>query len=68
MDSISVNGAQAMGTSSAVIDTGTTLLVGDSSNVKQVIAMIPGAQSAPAAYGSRFYMDNFLFNVARLAV
>jgi cathepsin D len=68
MDSISVNGALAIGTSSAIIDTGTAVLVGDSSSVQQVIAMIPGAQSAAAAFGSGYYMGNFLFNVARLAV
>lgn len=56
MDSISVGGSQASGSSSAIIDTGTTLLVGDSDAVKTVIGAVKGAKAAPeATYGAGLY-------------
>jgi hypothetical protein len=57
MDSISVGSSQAVGSGSGIIDTGTTLLVGDSSAVKSVIGAIKGAKAAPQdVYGSGLYM------------
>ncbi|THH12233.1 hypothetical protein EW145_g106 [Phellinidium pouzarii] len=39
----------------AIVDTGTTLLVGDSTNVKNIYAAIPGSKDASESLGQGFY-------------
>lgn len=55
LDSISVDGSEVIDSSSCIIDTGTTLLVGDHDAVQSVIDAIDGAQSAPEVYGPGLY-------------
>ncbi|KAI0032971.1 acid protease [Vararia minispora EC-137] len=45
MDGVSVGGTQVVGSTSAIIDTGTTLIVGDSQSVASVYSSISGAQA-----------------------
>ncbi|KAL4245319.1 peptidase A1 family protein [Abortiporus biennis] len=46
MDSVSVGGQQVAGQQSAIVDTGTTLLVGDSKTVANIYSNIPNAQAS----------------------
>ncbi|THH12231.1 hypothetical protein EW145_g104 [Phellinidium pouzarii] len=39
----------------AIVDTGTTLLIGDSKNVKNIYAAIPGSKNATSTIGQGFY-------------
>ncbi|KAI0306143.1 acid protease [Multifurca ochricompacta] len=45
-DSLSVNGQNALGSTSAIIDTGTTQIVGDTSSVQAIYQKIPGSADA----------------------
>ena len=57
MDSIAVDGSSVINSASSIIDTGTTLIIGDSSSVQTVIGAISGAQAAPVdIYGPGTYM------------
>ncbi|KAJ3556038.1 hypothetical protein NM688_g2248 [Phlebia brevispora] len=44
MDSVTVNGNQTVGNTSVIIDTGTTLIIGNSPAVKSIYAAIPGSK------------------------
>jgi hypothetical protein len=55
MDSINVGGEPAISSLSAIIDTGTTLIVGDINSVAQFYESVPGAQDASSTLGSGFY-------------
>lgn len=55
MDSVSVGGRTGVPRRTAIIDTGTTLIVGDSASVRRLYQMIPGAQDARNAIGDGFY-------------
>jgi cathepsin D len=55
MDSVTVGGQEALSTTSAIIDTGTTLIVGVPDQVAQVYQSIPGAQDASSTVGEGFF-------------
>ncbi|OCH93546.1 Asp-domain-containing protein [Obba rivulosa] len=55
LDAVSVNGHAAVTASSAIFDTGTTLILGSSHDVGQLYAAIPGAADASATMGSGFF-------------
>lgn len=56
MDSVAVNSKNnVVGRISAVIDTGTTLIVGDAANVKKFYAAIPGSKDASGTLGAGYY-------------
>ncbi|KAF9817257.1 hypothetical protein IEO21_03621 [Rhodonia placenta] len=54
MDGVAVGGNSTLGNLSAIIDTGTTLIIGDAANVGKLYASIPGAKNATSA-GAGFY-------------
>ncbi|KAI0308568.1 aspartic peptidase domain-containing protein [Amylostereum chailletii] len=45
LGAVTVNGKKVVSSTSSIIDTGTTLIVGDTTNVKAVYAQIPGSKS-----------------------
>lgn len=55
MDSINVNGKAAVSGLSIIVDSGTTLIVGDSANVKKFYKSIKGSADASSTVGSGFY-------------
>ena len=57
MDSVTVNSntSPTLGALSAIIDTGTTLIIGDLTNVRNLFAAIPGAKDARRAVGAGYY-------------
>lgn len=55
MAGVAVNGSYAVGNQSAIIDTGTTLIIGDTKSVRELYEQIPGAVDASAAVGAGFY-------------
>ncbi|KZT13266.1 acid protease [Laetiporus sulphureus 93-53] len=55
IDGVSANGNKTLENVSAIIDTGTTLIIGNPDQVAQLYATIPGAKQAPESYGSGFY-------------
>ena len=55
MDSVGVNGGRVLGSTSAIIDTGTTIIIGNPSDVKQVYSSIRGAKDATSTVGAGFY-------------
>ena len=55
MDGASVNGKSAVGQKSAVIDTGTTLILGDESSVRALYAEIPNSKDASSTFAPGFY-------------
>jgi len=55
MDSVTVGGQEALSTTSAIIDTGTTLVVGVPNQVAQVYQSIPGSQDASSTIGEGFF-------------
>jgi cathepsin D len=55
MDSVGVDGKSVLGTISAIIDTGTTLIIGIQSDVKKVYSKIPGAKDATSTIGPGFF-------------
>ncbi|KDQ50162.1 hypothetical protein JAAARDRAFT_186508 [Jaapia argillacea MUCL 33604] len=55
MENVSVNGKKPVGQISAVIDTGTTLVLGDKVNVRALYAAIPRSKDASATFGEGFY-------------
>lgn len=52
LDGVEVNGKKAVGSISSVIDTGTTLIIGDKKNVAAVCKKIPGAAEASTVMDS----------------
>jgi len=55
MDAVTVGGKQAVGTTSAIIDTGTTLVVGDPTSVSKFYESVPGSQDASSTLGAGFF-------------
>ncbi|KAI0696817.1 aspartic peptidase domain-containing protein [Cytidiella melzeri] len=55
LDSISVNGKSAVGTVQSIIDTGTTLIIGDAKHVQQLYAQIQGSKPASKSIGQGYY-------------
>jgi Eukaryotic aspartyl protease len=55
MDMVNVGNKAVLQTTSAIIDTGTTLIIGDASGVKKVYNSVPGAKSATSTVGSGFW-------------
>ncbi|KAJ8086386.1 hypothetical protein PM082_005209 [Marasmius tenuissimus] len=55
VDGASVSGQTPVGTFSAIVDTGTTLLLGDDDSVNDFYAAIPGAQDASDTIGPGFF-------------
>lgn len=47
MDAVHADGNQIVGNTSVIIDTGTTLIIGDAPAVKDIYASIPGSKEAP---------------------
>ncbi|KAL0070939.1 hypothetical protein AAF712_002160 [Marasmius tenuissimus] len=59
VDGASVSGQTPVGTFSAIVDTGTTLLLGDDDSVNDFYAAIPGAQDASDTIGPGFFTKTF---------
>jgi len=55
MDSVGVDGKTVHGPLSAIIDTGTTLIIGTQSDVRKVYNNIPGAKDATSTVGPGFF-------------
>ncbi|PFH52669.1 hypothetical protein AMATHDRAFT_139688 [Amanita thiersii Skay4041] len=55
LDSVNVNGAAAVSRLPSIVDTGTTLVVGDQNSVTRFYAAIPGAQDASSEIGEGFF-------------
>ncbi|KAI0316984.1 acid protease [Amylostereum chailletii] len=55
LDSVNANGDAAVTGLSSIIDTGTTLIVGDASTVAQFYAAVPGAADASNTAGPGFF-------------
>ncbi|TCD64939.1 hypothetical protein EIP91_003397 [Steccherinum ochraceum] len=55
MDSVTVNTKSVLGRISAVIDTGTTLIVGDTSSIKTFYTAIPGSKDVSRTFGAGYY-------------
>ncbi len=55
MNAVSANGVVAASNLQAVIDTGTTLIIGDTNSVRALYARIPGSKDASNTIGAGFY-------------
>ncbi|THH13660.1 hypothetical protein EUX98_g9696 [Antrodiella citrinella] len=56
MDSVLINNKTALGSVlTAIIDTGTTFIIGDTTSVKKFYTQIPGAKDASSTVGAGFY-------------
>lgn len=55
MDGANVNGNRVTGSVAAIIDTGTTLIIGDVNNVRQFYAAIPGSADATDTIGAGYW-------------
>ncbi|TFK45302.1 acid protease [Heliocybe sulcata] len=55
MQSVLVNGKNVLGQISAIIDSGTTYIIGDDANVRKLYASIPGAKDASMTVGQGYY-------------
>lgn len=55
LDSVNVDGQPVVSKQSSIIDTGTTLVLGDSDNVAKFYAAIPGSQDASDTVGEGFF-------------
>jgi hypothetical protein len=56
LDGIAVNNKPAVGSVQSIIDTGTTLIIGDVSRVKSFYAKVPGSKDASKTIGPGFYI------------
>lgn len=54
-DSLTVGGSEAVGSTSAIVDSGTTLVIGSTDGVSAFYAQIPGSQDASSTVGAGFY-------------
>jgi len=54
-DSLNVAGQSVVGSTPCIVDSGTTLVIGDTTNVAAFYQQIPGAQDASATLGAGFY-------------
>ncbi|KAK7060334.1 hypothetical protein VNI00_001099 [Paramarasmius palmivorus] len=55
LDAVNVNGDAAVNSVSSIIDTGTTLILGDDTNVAKFYAAIPGSKDASQTAGPGFF-------------
>ena len=55
LQKVAANGKASVTNAQAVIDTGTTLIIGDTKDVKAFYASIPGAQDASSTVGPGYY-------------
>lgn len=55
LDAVSANGTPAVNNLSAIIDSGTTLIIGDTDSVSQFYKAIPGAKDATDTVGAGFF-------------
>ncbi|KAH9054928.1 acid protease [Lactarius vividus] len=62
MDALYVNGRKIAGVRDSIIDTGTTVILGDSKTVKAIYDRIPGSSPAPANIGTGLYTIPCSFN------
>jgi cathepsin D len=60
MDSASANGQTTGRNIDAIIDTGTTLVIGDTNTVAALYQAIPGAQDASQTAGAGFFTCSFI--------
>ena len=56
-DGISVNGKSVIGSSNAVIDTGTTMVVGDTQSVQDFYDQIPGSKYVSKGFWTSAFMN-----------
>ncbi|KAI0061612.1 Asp-domain-containing protein [Artomyces pyxidatus] len=61
VDSVTVNGKKAVSSTAAILDTGTTQIVGDQTGIAAIHKQISGAKSAPQ-YGDGIYTIPCSFN------
>ncbi|KAG8797102.1 hypothetical protein FRC20_005065, partial [Serendipita sp. 405] len=54
-DSLKVGGSSVVGTTSAIVDSGTTLVIGSTAGVKAFYKKIPGSKDASSTVGAGFY-------------
>ncbi|KAH9017350.1 acid protease [Lactarius deliciosus] len=62
VDAIYVNGRKVAGVRDSIIDTGTTIILGDAKTVKAIYKHIPGSKPAPADIGDGLYTFPCSFN------
>jgi len=55
MDSVKVGRKTAVNATNAIIDTGTTLIIGDQQSVDELYQSVPGAQNAFETVAPGFY-------------
>lgn len=55
MPAVSLGGKAVLSNLSAIIDTGTTLVVGDTANVKKLFSLVPGAKDATDTFAAGYY-------------
>lgn len=55
LGSVNVNGRPAVTALSAIVDTGTSLVLGDTRSVNQLYSVIPGAKNASSTIGDGFF-------------
>ncbi|CAL1703173.1 unnamed protein product [Somion occarium] len=65
LDSVTANSKASVGSIPAIIDTGTTLIIGDNANVKKFYASIPGSKDASK---TAFSIPPSSFNLGRASV
>lgn len=58
-DTIGINGKEIVNAFSAILDTGTTLILGDTSYVRQLYAVINATEVGGGVY-SRRHFDSFI--------
>ena len=64
MDNVQGNGKTILSNIDAIVDTGTTLIVGLPSDVSQLYSAL-GGKAAPSSVGSGFYTCEFCFECTR---
>ena len=52
---VTVGGRSVAGSKDAIVDTGTTLVIGDSTSVRAIYAAIPGSKDASSTVGAGFF-------------
>lgn len=65
LDSVDVGGEAVATSLSAIIDTGTTLVLGDATSVAALYAAIPGSKDASSTLGDGFFTGkSFFFTIS----
>jgi cathepsin D len=72
MDMVNVGTKTVLQTTSAIIDTGTTLIIGDASGVKKVYSSVSGAKPATDTVGPGFWtgtcMSHFYYPMSLICI